>query len=232
MLDEAFDALKTYDWGDETEAIKPIDEAVVETSDDPEARKALEIRLTDMLKTDISRDAKDYICRKLRVVGSAACVPTLSDMLGQPENSHMARFALERIPVPEAAQALRDALPKLSNELKVGVIGSLGARQDTASVPAIASLLKDSDDVVARSAALALGAIRTPEAAKALQAATKKSAEVQSAITDASLACAEALLAAGKKDQALVLYKGLAGADRPKHVRLAATRGMLACAGN
>ena len=31
--------------------------------------------------------------------------------------------------------------------------------------------------------------------------------------------------------QALAIYKGLAGADQPKHVRLAATRGMLACAG-
>ena len=48
-------------------------------------------------------------------------------------------------------------------------------------------------------------------------------------LTDASLACAEALLADGKKAEALAIYKGFASDDQPKHVRLAATRGMLAC---
>jgi HEAT repeat protein len=232
MLDEAFDALITYDWGDDPKVLKPIDEAVVTTRDNPAARKELETRLIGTLKTDVSRDAKDYICRKLRVIGTAAAVPALAEMLGQEENSHMARYALERMPAAQAAQALRDAVPKLSNQLKVGVIGSLGSRQDGASVAIIAESLKDADESVARSAALALGAIRTPDAAKALQAASTTSAVVQSAVTDASLACAEALLAAGNKAQALALYKSLAGADRPKHVRLAATRGMLACAGN
>ena len=35
-------------------------------------------------------------------------------LLPEAENSHMARYALERILAPEAAQALRDALPKLN----------------------------------------------------------------------------------------------------------------------
>ena len=47
----------------------------------------------------------------------------------------MARYALERIPAAAAAAALRDALPKLTGTLKVGVIGSLGVRRDAASVP-------------------------------------------------------------------------------------------------
>jgi hypothetical protein len=45
------------------------------------------------------------------------------------------------------------------------------------------------------------------------------------------LACAEGLLGDGKTVEALVIYKGLANENQPKHVRLAATRGMLACAG-
>ena len=165
------------------------------------------------------------------VVGTAASVPTLAELLLEKELSHMARYALERIPAPEAAQAMRDALPKLNGELKVGVIGSLGVRQDAASVPALAAQLGDADAAVARSAALALGAMRDPAAAKALQRAKVQSAEVQCAVTDASLACAEGLLAAGKKAEALAVYKGFVGDDQPKHVRLAATRGMLACAG-
>ncbi len=97
-------------------------------------------------------------------------------------------------------------------------------------MPALARLLGDHDAGIARAAALALGDIRTPEAAEALTS-SKPNPEVRSAVTDASLACAEAMLAAGKKAAALAIYKGFAKDDQPKHVRLAATRGMLACAG-
>jgi HEAT repeat protein len=231
MLDQALEALKTYDWGADPKLLKPIDEAVVATRDDAAARQELEARLVAVLPSDVSRDAKDYVCRKLRTIGTAASVPALAELLADEELSHMARYALERIPAAEAAQALRDALPQVANRLKIGLMGSLGVRKDAASVPAIGALLGDADPAVARSAVLALGAIRTPEAARALQQAKPAGDAVQTALTDASLACAEGLLAAGKKGEALAIYKALLGEDQPQHVRLAATRGMLACAG-
>lgn len=231
MLDQAFEALKTYDWGADPKILGPIDEAVVATHGDLAARRELEARLAAVLKTEVSRDAKDYVCRKLAVIGTAASVPVLAELLPSKELSHMARYALERIPAPEAAQAMRDALPKIDNALKIGVMGSLGVRQDVAAVPALAALLADADANVARSAALALGAIRAPEAARALRKARPEASEMKIAVTDASLACAEGLLAAGKKVEAMAIYKGFTGEDQPKHVRLAATRGMLACAG-
>jgi HEAT repeat protein len=231
MLDQAFDALKSYNWGVEPKVLRPIDEAVVTTHGNAAARKELEARLSAALATDVSRDAKDYLCRKLMVIGTAAAVPALASLLTDKDLSHMARYALERISAAEAAQALRDAMSKVSGALKVGIIGSLGVRRDGASVPALASLLGDADAAVARAAAIALGAIRSPQAARALSAARPASAEANPAATDASLACAEGLLAQGKKDEALAVYKGLAGGAQPKHVRLAATRGMLACAG-
>jgi len=52
---------------------------------------------------------------------------------------------------------------------------------------------------------------------------------MQAAI-DAQLTCAEALLAENKRAEALAIYKSLASDDRSKLVRLAATRGILACA--
>jgi HEAT repeat protein len=230
MLDQAFEALKTYDWGADRNVLNPIEEAVIATRDDPAGRKDLEARLAAVLPSDVSRDAKDYVCRKLMLIGSAACVPTLAKLLAEPDHSHMARFALERIPASEAAQALRDALPQLSGALKIGVISSLGARRDAASAAALAALLADADATIARSAADALGDIRTAEAAKALTAARPAGAEVKVAAVDARLAVAEQLLADGQKAEALTIYKSLFGHDQPKHVRLAATRGMLACA--
>jgi HEAT repeat protein len=231
MLEQAFEALKTYDWGTDTKVLNPIREAVVATRNDPAARQDLETRLAAVLKTDAPRDAKDFVCRQLTVIGTADSVPALAGLLADKEHSHMARYALERIPAPEAAQALRDALPKLDNTLKIGVMGSLGVRQDAASVPALVAALNDADPAVARSAAMALGAIGAPEAVTALQAAKPASDAVQIAVTDACLACADGLLADGKKLEAMTVYKGFAGEDQPKHVRLAATRGMLACAG-
>lgn len=231
MLDQAFDSLKSYDWGADRNLLNPIEEAVIATHDDPSARQELESRLAGVLQSDVSRDAKDYVCRKLMLIGSSASTPALAALLLEADHSHMARFALERIPAPEAAQALRDALPRLAGVLKIGVIGSLGARRDAASVPALAALIADADAAIAKAAADALGDIRTSEAVQALMAARPAHAEATVAAVDAQLASAEQLLADGKKAEAIAVYKSLAGARQPKHVRLAATSGLLESAG-
>jgi len=225
MLDQALEALKTYDWGTDPNVLLPIDEAVVKTHGNVDARKDLEAKLAAVLTTGVSRDAKDFVCRKLMLIGTAQSTPTLAGLLTDKDLSHMARYALERIPASEAAQALRDALPKVTGPTQVGVIGSLGVRRDTASVPALAALLNNADAAVARAAAIALGDIGTAEAAKALADGKPTTPEARQAATDASL------LASGKKVEALAVYKSLVGESQPKQVRLAATRGMLACAG-
>jgi len=233
-VDKAFEALKTYNWGDDYKLVKPIDEAMVATHGDAAARKNLETRLAAVLKTNFPRDAKDFVCRKLTVIGSAESVPTLACLLGNKDLSHMARYALERLPAPEAAKALRDALPQLCGALKVGVIGSLGVRRDAASVPALVALLGDADKAVARAAAYALGDIGTLEAAKALAQHLDNAPDcVKPAVVDASLACAERLLAGGKKTDAMLIYKSLNSESQPKQVRLAAVVGLsrLAAAG-
>jgi HEAT repeat protein len=231
MLDEALEALKTYDWGTDPKVLLPIDEAVVTTYGNADARKDLEAKLAAILSTGVTRDAKDFVCRKLMLIGTAQSTPILAGLLPDKDLSHMARYALERIPAAEAGQALRDALPKVSGATQVGVIGSLGVRRDTASVPALAALLNNADASVARAAAIALGDIGTVEAAKALADGKPTAPEASQAATDASLACAEDLLANGKKAEALAVYKSLVGEGQPKLVRLAATKGMLACAG-
>lgn len=225
-VDKAFETLKTYDWGNQRSLLKPIDDAVVATHGDAAARKQLESRLAAVLTTGASRDAKDYVCRKLTVIGTAQSVPTLAGLLPDKDLSHMARFALERMPAPEAAQALRDALPKLNGALKVGAISSLGARRDVGSVPALAALLGD-ETSIASAAACALGDIGTPEAADTLEKSMKTAtAAMKPAIADARLVCAERLLADGRKTDALAIYRPLNVQDQSKYVRLAAIVGL------
>jgi HEAT repeat protein len=232
-VDKAFEALKTLDWGMDLKPLAAIDDAIPATYGDAAARKELATRLAAVLGTGAPRAAKDYVCRKLRVIGSAESVPALAALLTDKDLSHMARYALERIPAPEAAQAMRDALPKLSGALKIGAVGSLGVRRDAASVAAIAPLLGDADPSLACAAACALGNIGTPEAATALLDAGKKAPEAtKPAIADGALACAERLVADGQKAEAIAVYKSLKDDEaQSKQVRLAATRGLLSAAG-
>src|ERR1017187_4483414 len=161
MLEQAFEALKTYDYGVDRHVLDPIDEAAVTTRNDPAARKDLESRLVAVLPSNAPRDARDYVCRQLRTIGTAASVPVLEALLADPDLSHMARYALERIPGSQAGKALEHQLPKLNGQLKIGVISSLGTRGQGVSL--LRPLLHDSDEAIARSASIALGRIATAE---------------------------------------------------------------------
>jgi len=235
-LDKPLAALKAFDWGGDAAAFQPIDAAVIAAHGDAAARADLEKRLADLLGGGISRAATEYVCRKLSLIGTAAAVPALTALLPNTDNSHMARFALERIAAPEAAESLRKALGSLQGDLRIGVISSLAGRGDAASVPLLAALLAG-DSRTAVAAADALGTIRGPEATPALAAAAKSTGDkaVAAAIVDARLACAEALLRQGKRPEATAIYQSLAAAAADasspltKSARLAAARGILAC---
>ena len=233
-IDKAFEALKTFDWGvDRNEFHKlfdPIEDAVPATHGDVAARKELETRLAAVLPSGASRAAKDYVGRKLAIIGTAESVPALAALLPDKDLSHMARYALERIPAAEAAKALRDALAKTDGAEKAGVIGSLGTRRDAESIADLAALVGDSDARIALAAATALGDIGTVESAKALQDAKPASTLVKARVADARLTAGERLLAAGDKAGALAVYKSLI-TSKAKNVRLAATRGLLLASG-
>ncbi len=230
-LDKALETLKTYDWGADREVLKPIDQAIIATHNDTAARKALEKSLVDVLASDIARSAQDYVCRKLRVVGTTQSVEALAVLLADEETSHIARYALERIPDKKAVKAMRDALPKVSSKLKPGIIGSLGVRRDKRSIVVISKLLGNSDIQVAKAASQSLGLIGTSAAARKLNKFAKKaSANMKIPVADARLVCAEQLLADGKKSESLALYKELKGDEQPSHVKAAAMKGILTAA--
>ena len=230
-VNKALETLKTYDWGADRNALKPIDQAIIATHGDAAARKALEKSLVDVLAGGISRSAQDYVCRKLRIVGTASSDEALAALLAGEDTSHIARYALERIPGEKAVKALRDALPKVNKKLKPGIIGSLGSRRDKKSIKAFSKLLGDSDIQVARTAAQSLGLIGTSAAAGELSKFAKKaSANMKLPVADASLVCAGHLLDKGKKAEALALFNQLKGDDQPSQVKAAAMKGILTAA--
>ena len=71
-----------------------------------------EAALINAIKSDAPWLDKQTACRALRIKGTAASVPALAALLPDEKLSHMARYALESMPYPEAGQALRDILPQ------------------------------------------------------------------------------------------------------------------------
>ena len=228
-VDKGFETLKTYKWGDDRAALDAVDKAVAAASKDAAAQESLQKRLLAVVASDASSASKDYACRKLSLIGNAGAAAPLAALLPDKDLSHIARYALERMPCPEAVTALRGALPKTEKLAKVGVINSLGVRRDAESTAALVAMLGDKDPQLVAAAAGALGSIGNAEAAKALGAFQKKAPKpLKLVAADACLTCAERMLKDGKKLEAMAVYKSLAGDDQPKHVKMAATKGIMA----
>jgi HEAT repeat protein len=233
-LPQALEALRTYDRGSGRAALKPIDDTVAGALVTSAAQRALEKALLEFLRTEVSDVAKTYICSKLKWIGSRACVPALAALVSKDALSQSALDALETIPDPEAARALRRRLSDLTGVSRIGVINSLGARRDPESVSTLAGLLAGTDDSTAGAAAEALGNIGTTEAARALKDFRAKAPEsIRLTLAHACLMCAERLLACGDNEPAaLALCQAIAESGHPSYVRTAAARGaMLARSG-
>jgi len=172
---------------------------------------------------------KTDACRQLAVIGGPSALPALVALLPDEQLNHMARYALETIPDPAVDDALRGALDKLSGRPLVGVIDSLGVRRDRKAIPALSQRLRAPDADVAQAAARALGAIGTPDAAQAIDAALADvPAENRLAFCEGLLRATETIAATGDTTLALRFYDRLRNlADAPHQVRAGAWRGAI-----
>jgi HEAT repeat protein len=188
-----------------------------------------EQQLLAVLQSEATLQQKDAACAHLKLVGTAHSVPVLTSLLTDPKLSHSARYALESMPIPEAGAALIASLDKTNGLLKAGIIGSLGQRHETAAIPRLASLLKDSDPDIAAAAASALGRLSGPVAIQALLAAIPaKSENTPLAVWDGLLAAANLMLTEGKKATACQFFDKIFRMPAPSHVRAGAYRSLIA----
>lgn len=186
-----------------------------------------ESQLIAVIQGDAGWAEKQDACRRLREIGTAQSVPALAALLGNAQLSHMARFALESMPCPEAGQALRDALKAVPLPLKGEMAASLGVRRDRQAVRWIAPLLKEADPDVVRTAAGALGRIATEQAARALWRGQQTAApEFQPAYLEALLAAAGNFSRDGNEALAANLFRRLLDPEWPMYVRAGAFRGL------
>ena len=226
-LDDAFKVLPAYKFGESRLCCSVIQDAVLATVGKPQ-RAAITPRLIAALDTPgVTDDARTFILRQLRTIGSDAAVPSLAKLLADPKHAHMARAALQHTGTPAADTALRNALASLQGEQLVGLCISIGERRDGQAVPALVKLMSGGDESVRAAAAAALGRIADKASAAALlDARGNASVTLKPAVLDAALACAERQFASGNSADAIAVYQQLYKSDEPAPVRIAALRGM------
>lgn len=222
--DAMFKEIENYDFGKSRKALAAIEEQIRST---PKAGMAsIETKLLAALNSPKSSfAAKQFVCRILRRMGSARSVPALAELLHDKELSHMARFALQHMPAPEAGDALREALDSLSGNLKVGVVGSIGQRGDAKAVPQLAGLIHSSEKTLAAAAITALGRIGGEKAAGILGKTTVPE-DLKRLKENSYLLCADKMLEQGRTEQAAKIYLEMSGSESTE-VKIASYTGLV-----
>ena len=227
---QAFEQLKTYDYGQDISPLVAIEALIDQSSNDAPQRKQITAQLVAILQGPKTPNAaKQFICRQFERIGSDEQVPVLSKLLADPQVGEDARRALEQIPGDAASAALRDALANAQGDARIGLINSLGERRDPKAVEALAKLMSGAE---AKVAIRALGRIGTPEAAAVLVKAMEGAKpDLANALCHAQLRCADALVAAGEAKAAdaiyLPIYLRALGQKQPVIFRIAALSGLV-----
>lgn len=194
----------------------------------PESAADKQRRLIAVLQSDAPPQDKAIPCKQLAIYGNKDAVPALAPLLANKDLASWARIALEAIPGPEADEALRNAAAKLEGSLLIGAINSLGVRRDAQAVPVLAGKLRDPKLEIVNAAAVAIGKIGGPEAARVLQSAlATPDLPTLAAVSEGGIQCAERFLTDGKFSEAIQMYDAVRKTDVPKQRWLEATRGAI-----
>lgn len=192
-MEQAFEVLKTFDWGGDRGALTPITQAITTGHGKPEVLGPIQARLLEIVTGTTPRPGKEFACRQLALMGNADAAKGLAPLLLDGETADMARFALEQIPESAASAVLIDALDKTSGVVCAGIALSLGRRGAGEAVPALTAHMTGTDPTVAKAAAAALGRIADAPARQALTAAKAQVTDpvVLRTIEDGLKRCAE-----------------------------------------
>jgi hypothetical protein len=113
-------------------------------------------------------------------------------------------------------------------DLLTGVVNSIGKRRDAKASRALVKMILGADADLVRAGAAALGSIGGVSSAKELRSTLRKiGGMTKISVADASLVCAERLLAEGKSTEALDLHTFPSAPDVPKAMRMAAMSGII-----
>ena len=136
---------------------------------DPAQAGAWERRLLEILqRPGLSVEARNETCRLLLPVASAACIPIMSSLLGDPATTVARRNVLLGLEAGPVLPVLRQAAAQASGLVQAGLLMDLGQRQDVTSIPAMVTLAHDKDLILAKAGIAALRLTGGAQAAQAI----------------------------------------------------------------
>jgi len=227
-LVSSIDTLKSYKYGNTGGVdLRWVETQIAMASKDSGIRGQIEQKLIEALAVATTNDAKQFLCRQLRTIGTEKAVPQLESMLTDPEISHMARYALGRIDAPDVGPALHRALKSTSGKIKAGIINTLVEVNYSKALGDFMRLIGDSDKNVAIAAIRATGHFPCNSSVGALRKARRSaSKDIQIEIDAALLTSAEVFLANGDKKRSAAIYEDFYSGNYPGHLRIAGLRGL------
>ncbi len=197
-IDEYLPAVKTFQQGQDSGPLTTIEKIVFTLPTDSEFREPIEQKLIAALEAAETLDAKRFLCRQLRVIGTEKSIASLEKLLTDPEVSSMAVYALGRMESPQACESLHRALEKTSGIVQAGIINALADRRCQQAKPDLLKLLPSTDPDVARASVRALGKLGGADAVQALRVARQNaSGELTLEIDNGLLEAADQLLCRG-----------------------------------
>ncbi|HUS71806.1 MAG TPA: HEAT repeat domain-containing protein [Sedimentisphaerales bacterium] len=227
QLDQTLKDVAKFEYGKDSGPLVRVEQIVVESATDTKLRDAVEQRIIRTLGSVSTNDAKSFLCRQLRTIGTARCVPQLEKLLTDPELSHMARYALGRIDAPEVGVALHRALKKTSGKIKAGIINTLVEVNYGRALGDFMGLIGNSNKDVAIAAIKATGHFPCNSSVSALRKARRwADKDIQFEISAALLTSAEVFLANGDKQRSAAIYEDFYSGNYPGHLRVAGLRGL------
>lgn len=199
-------------------------------------RVAASMLMAERLTSKTADGARIWLLRQLEYTGGEECVVAVARLLDDenPLVQRAARRTLTMIPGSAANTALLAKLAATDDEtVKLGLLNGLAQRADEASARPVAKALRSENEAVVVAAARALGYIATPLSAEFLKSRRKQAAgDLRWQIGNASLRCANRLLAKGEIHKAAELFGDLTGEGEPEAVRMSAVHGQIAASGD
>jgi HEAT repeat protein len=225
-LDAAVTRVRDYDYGSRRTALIALEAVINATHGNREARLRLETAMAALLDSNATVAAKQFICKKLWIIGTDASVPALEKLLGGTNLalSEAACYALRSQPSPAAGRVLREGLGKVSGKALVAVINLIGDRRDPLSSARLAELTGDPDPMVVDAAIAALGKIASPEGVRTLSKLhSGPQGERRVLAAHALLQSGQELSRRGEIQNAKNVYQSLTGASEAPHIRRGAS---------
>lgn len=169
-LTAAVRAVSDYDFDRPRTKLVELERLINATHGNRTARMEIEKAMAELLNSQATLAAKQFVCKKLWIMGTDLSVPALAGLLHGPDPvlPEAACYALRSQESAIAAAAVRNALDRAQGVARVAIINLLGDKQDVASTSQLITLAASADALASDAAIAALGKIASHESVAAL----------------------------------------------------------------